>query len=204
MCAQRRRSSNQDADGRGFTVYVTAIRPLDPLRMASITRESEKAAAYPERCRSNFDSSMLPETSAARTRRRSTRSAARLEVQPAIAISAASTKVRTTRITLEPCSSAANSWGRCPYLANRIKPQWPSYGSSRFASLLSNAQNDLNHSSENSDFRRRALCAEAPMDAMTLMIAAAIAMGFLKTDGLEPPRVLMVFCLPLFYHSAMA
>jgi hypothetical protein len=40
---------------------------------------------------------------------------------------------------------------------------------------------------------------------MPLTIAAlTIAMGFVKTDGLEPPRVVMVFCLPLFYHSAMA
>src|ERR1700730_3812859 len=51
----------------------------------------------------------------------------------------------------------------------------------------------------------RALGAEAPIDAMPLTIAAfTIAMGFLKMDGLEPPRVFMVFCLPLFYHSAMA
>ena len=129
---------------------ATAMRPFGPLRMASITRESEKAAAYPERCKSNFDSSMLPETSAASTRRRSTRSAARLEVQPVVAISAASTKVRTTRIMLEPCSLCCEQLGLMSFFFNQLKSQWRSYGTSRFASLLSNVQNDLKHSSENS------------------------------------------------------
>src|SRR5262245_38723249 len=49
---------------------AAATRPLGPPRRASITRGLEKAAAYPERCSSNFDLSMLPETSAASTRRR--------------------------------------------------------------------------------------------------------------------------------------
>ena len=35
---------------------ATAMRPFGPARMASITRGLEKAAAYPDRCRSNFDS----------------------------------------------------------------------------------------------------------------------------------------------------
>jgi hypothetical protein len=51
-------------------------------------------------------------------------------------------------------------------------------------------------------FREMTLCAEAPIDAMPLIIAAlTIAMGFLKTDGLEPPRLFMG---RLPYHSAMA
>src|SRR5262249_26293118 len=44
---------------------AAATRALGPPRRASITRGLEKAAAYPERCSSNFDLSMLPETSAA-------------------------------------------------------------------------------------------------------------------------------------------
>src|SRR4030088_3544102 len=82
---------------------ATAMRPFWPARMASITRGLENAAAYPERCRSNFDSSMLLETSAARMRSRSTRSAPQVKVQPVVAISAATTKVRTPCIMLEPC-----------------------------------------------------------------------------------------------------
>src|SRR5712691_6874693 len=81
---------------------VTATRPLVPARMASSTRGSAKAVAYPERCSSNFDSSMLPETSAASTRRRSTRPAAWVEVQPVAAISAATTNIRRERIMLAP------------------------------------------------------------------------------------------------------
>jgi len=58
--------------------------------------------------------STLREMSAASTRRRSTRSAARLGVQAASANSPTTRKVRTARIMLEPCSSAANSWDCCP------------------------------------------------------------------------------------------
>src|SRR5258707_3177900 len=89
------------------SMNAAATRPLGLPRRASITRGLEKAAAYPERCSSDFDSSMLPETSAASTRRRSTRSAARVEVQAVVAISAATTKVRKTRIMLTPYSSTA-------------------------------------------------------------------------------------------------
>src|SRR5262249_44619474 len=83
-----------------------------PPRRASITRGLEKAAAYPERCSSNFDLSMLPETSAASTRRRSTRSAAWVGVQAVVAISAATTKVCRARIMLTPYSTA-NSRDGC-------------------------------------------------------------------------------------------
>src|SRR5262249_37318756 len=91
---------------------AAATRPFGPPRRASITRGLEKAAAYPERCSSNFDLSMLPETSAASTRRRSTRSAAWVGVQAVVAISAATTKVRRARIMLTPYSTA-NSRDGC-------------------------------------------------------------------------------------------
>src|SRR6516162_7114857 len=84
---------------------AAATRPLGPPRRASITPGLEKAAAYPERCSSNFDLSMLPETSAASTRSTSTRSAAWVEVQAVVAISAATTKVRRARIMLTPYST---------------------------------------------------------------------------------------------------
>jgi hypothetical protein len=87
------------------SMNATAMRPFGPARMASMTRGLEKAAAYPERCRSNFDSFMLPETSAASTRRRSTRSAAQAGIQPAVAISPTPTKMETRPIRDFDCSA---------------------------------------------------------------------------------------------------
>src|SRR3979411_352655 len=52
--------------------------------------------------------------SAASTRRRSTPSAAQVGVQPAIAISPTTARVRRTRIMLPPYSSGANGRGRRP------------------------------------------------------------------------------------------
>jgi len=57
----------------------------------------------------NFTASTLREMSAASTRRRSTRSAAQAGIQPAVAMSATTKKVRITRIVLLLYSAYANS-----------------------------------------------------------------------------------------------
>src|SRR5262249_1579391 len=105
------RLSVADPRPMDYALLLQAARPFDERSGDPPPGAAAKGLNHSS-CSLNFDISMLPETSAASTRRRSTRSAAWVGVQAVVAISAATTKVRRARIMLTPYSTA-NSRDGC-------------------------------------------------------------------------------------------
>ncbi len=110
---------------------ATAMRPCGPLRMASITRASEKAAAHPERCRSNFELIHAARNVGGQHEKEidglggaAGRPACRCHQRGKHERSHSAHYVGTVLLCCEQS-------GLLSFLSNRIKRQWRSYGGTR-------------------------------------------------------------------------